>query len=74
MTREIIKPTTENYNLHIPKKYINQKIAISISPLPKKTKPRAKNHLNIIRQTGGILKQDIDPVKWQRDIRNEYER
>lgn len=33
MAREIIKPTTGRYDLHIPKKYINKKIEIVILPL-----------------------------------------
>lgn len=33
MVREIIKPTTGRYDLHIPKEYINKKIEIMILPL-----------------------------------------
>ncbi len=33
MLREIIKPTTENYILHIPKEYINKRIEILVLPI-----------------------------------------
>ncbi len=32
MLREIIRPTSENYNIHIPKEYINKEIEILILP------------------------------------------
>lgn len=42
MVREIIKPTSENYVLHIPKEYINQEIEILI--LPFDYKPNAVHY------------------------------
>lgn len=33
MLRQIIRPTAEHYDLHIPKEYINQEIEIMILPL-----------------------------------------
>lgn len=33
MVREIVKPTTEHYDLLIPKEYINKEIEIMILPL-----------------------------------------
>ena len=33
MLRQIIRPTTGHYDLHIPKEYINQEIEIMILPL-----------------------------------------
>lgn len=32
MVREIIKPVSEVYNLHIPKEYINKRVEILILP------------------------------------------
>ncbi|MEA1911207.1 MAG: hypothetical protein U9N32_05965 [Spirochaetota bacterium] len=32
MIREIIRPSTNNYNIHIPEEYINQEIEILILP------------------------------------------
>lgn len=42
MVREIIKPTSESYVLHIPKEYINQEVEILI--LPFSYKPNAVNY------------------------------
>ena len=33
MLRQIIKPTSEFYNIHIPKEYINHEIEIMVLPL-----------------------------------------
>ena len=33
MLREIIRPTSENYNIHIPKEYINTEVEILVFPL-----------------------------------------
>ena len=33
MLREIIRPTSENYNIHIPKEYINTEVEILVLPL-----------------------------------------
>ncbi len=42
MLRQIIKPTTEHYNLHIPKEYLNHEVEILVLPfsypLDKETK------------------------------------
>ena len=32
MLRQIIKPTSEFYNIHIPKEYINQEVEILVLP------------------------------------------
>jgi len=32
MLREIIRPTSENYNIHIPKEYINTEVEILVLP------------------------------------------
>lgn len=33
MLRQIIKPTSEFYNIHIPKEYINHQVEIMVLPL-----------------------------------------
>lgn len=33
MLRQIVKPTSEFYNIHIPKEYINHKVEIVVLPL-----------------------------------------
>lgn len=32
MLREIVRPTSENYNIHIPKEYINTEVEILVLP------------------------------------------
>jgi len=76
MIREIIIPKSETHYINIPKEYVNKKIEILILPFDtylgdtsQKTEP------NIIEQTKGLLSSfKIDPIKWQKDLRNEYER
>ena len=44
MLREIIKPTKEDYILHIPKEYINTRIEILVLPYPNmSTKIKSRN-------------------------------
>ena len=33
MLRQIIKPTTEHYDLHIPKEYLNHEVEILVLPI-----------------------------------------
>ncbi|WP_323586881.1 hypothetical protein [Aliarcobacter butzleri] len=75
MVREIIKPENEIYQLHIPKEYINKRIEILILPFSynEERKILSKNNEDIFFQTAGILKnKNIDPLKWQNEIRNEW--
>ena len=70
MLRKIIKPTSENYNLHIPREYINQEIEILVLPFVYTTKDENdKNIKNDFKQlskkTAGLLSErKIDPLKW----------
>ncbi|MCK5541290.1 MAG: hypothetical protein KAI40_01255 [Desulfobacterales bacterium] len=76
MLREIIKTNSEKYILHIPKKYLNKKIEILVLPFENETKNEYQDisFQNAIKKTAGILKsRKIDPVKWQKDIRSEWE-
>jgi len=43
MIREIIRPTSENYNIQIPKEYINTDVEILVLPLNIKNKKNMKN-------------------------------
>ncbi|MBF7065914.1 hypothetical protein ACOL3B_08450 [Aliarcobacter butzleri] len=75
MVREIIKPENEIYQLHIPKEYINKRIEILILPFSynEEKKILSKNNEDIFFQAAGILKnKNIDPLKWQNEIRNEW--
>ena len=75
MLREIITPTSENYNLHIPKEYINHKVEILILPLDNdKEESNAFSDEILLRDTFGIIKEvGLDPVEWQRKIRSEWD-
>ncbi|MBN2897000.1 MAG: hypothetical protein JXK05_14040 [Campylobacterales bacterium] len=73
MVREIIKPTSEHYDLHIPKEYLNQEIEILI--LPFSYPQQEESSSSILKETAGMLRtKGIDPVVWQRAIRDDYER
>jgi len=70
MQKEIITPTTNEYLLKIPKKYINKRIEIIISPVNKEE----SLDTDIFEKTKGILaNKNIDPLKWQKQIRDEWE-
>ncbi len=71
MLREIIKPTSEFYSIQIPKEYINRDVEILVLPFSYDEK-REKD--DIFSKTAGILKsKNIDPIKWQEDIRSDRE-
>ncbi len=38
MIREIIRPTSNNYNIHIPEEYINKEVEILVLPFSQKEK------------------------------------
>ncbi|MDD5399895.1 MAG: hypothetical protein PHQ93_01730 [Sulfurimonas sp.] len=76
MVREIIKPTSEFYNLHIPKEYINHEVEILILPFSYDKELNSKRTQNddTFSKTSGLLKsKNIDPLKWQEEIRNDRE-
>ena len=74
MVREIIKPISEVYNLHIPKEYLNKRIEILILPFSYNEKDEnIEQNDDVFKKTSGILKNtNIDPVKWQEEIRDEW--
>lgn len=77
MLRQIITPTTEHYDLHIPKEYINHKVEILVLPFSytnKELTQQQNSSYDIFMSTSGILKsKNIDPIKWQEEIRNDRE-
>lgn len=76
MLREIIKPQSENYNLRIPKEYINQEVEILVLPLSeiKCNEKQQKTFKQLTEETAGLLKdRNIDPLKWQEEIRSEWD-
>ncbi|CAM3839047.1 hypothetical protein [Arcobacter cloacae] len=74
MVREIIKPVSEVYNLHIPKEYINKRVEILILPFSyNENDKNIEQNDDVLKKTSGILKNtNIDPLKWQEEIRDEW--
>jgi hypothetical protein len=76
MLREIIIPQNESYHINIPKEYINQKVEILVFPLTTPNENvQIKTEQDILTQTAGLLSsKEIDPLQWQKSVRDEYER
>jgi len=76
MLREIITPQSDEYMIHIPKEYINTKVEILVLPFAyPEAKEEKKTKKDIFSKTAGILSsQDIDPIKWQDEMRGEWDR
>ena len=71
MLREIIRPTSEFYKIQIPKEYLNCEVEILVLPFSNNSQGSMNESENIFSKTSGILKsKNIDPLKWQEDIRN----
>ncbi len=76
MLREIITPQSDEYIIHIPKEYINTKVEILVLPFDyAKAKEDRKTKKDIFSRTAGILSsENIDPIKWQDEMRDEWDR
>jgi len=77
MIREIIRPSSEYYSLHIPKEYIDKDIEILVLPFeyPEDKKQSVSKNKQLLQKTAGLLtSRNIDPLKWQQVIRAEYDR
>lgn len=75
MLREIIIPKERDYLLKIPEKYLNRQVEILVLPMDNISisNPDKKNQ-DILRKTSGILKnRNIDPLKWQQNLRSEWD-
>lgn len=75
MIREIIRPRSSEYIVHIPSEYINKEVEILILPLNLEEEGGVKKiDETIFSKTAGILRsKKINPIKWQQEIRNEWE-
>jgi len=74
MLREIIKLTTDFYGVHIPKEYINQEVEILVLPFSYSNRQEIEDNMiyDVFSKTSGILKsKNIDPIKWQEEIRGD---
>jgi len=78
MIRKIIKPSSEYYNVHIPKEYMDKRVEILVLPFDDESEENnqeTNENKKLLEKTAGLLRsRNIDPVKWQQGIRTEYER
>jgi hypothetical protein len=73
MLREIITPQTQNYTVRIPLEYLNTKVEILVLPFSDKINHEDDKSVDFIKKTAGILSpQKIDPIEWQKQIRDEW--
>ncbi|RLA06183.1 MAG: hypothetical protein DRQ51_10180 [Gammaproteobacteria bacterium] len=73
MLREIIQPKTPTYKINIPPEYINQKIEILVRSVEKNNNKKLST-IELIEKTAGILSdKNIDPLEWQKNIRDEWQ-
>ena len=74
MIREIIRPVSDTYSIHIPEEYINREVEILVLPFNSGGKTRNISNNTIIAKTSGILRsKKVIPEKWQQEIRGEWE-
>jgi hypothetical protein len=73
MLREIITPQTQDYMVKIPAEYLNTKVEILVLPFSE-DKISSVETTDLIKKTAGILAdQQIDPLKWQHEMRQEWD-
>jgi hypothetical protein len=73
MLREIITPQTQDYTVKIPAEYLNTKVEILVLPFSEDEISSVET-TDLIKKTAGILAdQQIDPLKWQHEIRQEWD-
>ena len=74
MMRKIIYPTQKEYTLQLPKEYLNKRIEILVLPYDEFSEPKTQDDKELIRATAGLFAyKKIDPIKWQNEIRNEWD-
>ena len=74
MPREIITPQSQEYMLRIPAEYLNTKLEILVLPFVE-PENSVDPSTDIINKTAGILApQTIVPLKWQKEIRDEWKK
>jgi uncharacterized membrane protein len=73
MLREIITPQTQDYMVKIPAEYLNTKVEILVLPFSENEISSVET-TDLIKKTAGILAdQQIDPLKWQHEMRQEWD-
>ena len=74
MLREIIELKEQDYLLRIPKEYLNRRIEILVLPFDGEVNQSNRSNNEILKKTAGLLKnRNIDPLKWQQNIRSEWD-
>ena len=71
MLREIIRPTSENYNIHIPKEYIDTEVEILVLPFTYYGKLNKKENISKTRKSlAGSLKEyaNVSLIENEKDI------
>lgn len=71
MLRQIIKPTSEHYDLHIPKEYINHEVEILVQPLLYPfDKENKSNNKQEKKSLAGALSKYANPslIEQEKDI------
>ena len=75
MIRSIIVPTSETYEIKLPKEYLNQKIEVLVFPIEESSTEIQEHTTETLNKAFGILSRSgIDPLTFQEQIREEYER
>lgn len=69
--KEIINSSEESIIVKIPKHLVNKKLELLIYSVEDDFNI-SKN--DIVSETAGLLKDNFDPVKWQNQLRDEWER
>ncbi len=78
MIRKIIKSSSEYYNVHIPKEYMDKRVEILVLPFDDESEENnqeTNKNKKLLEKTAGLLRsRNIDSVKWRQDFRTEFER
>ena len=68
---EIINISEETILVKIPKHLINKKLELIINQIDEDSN---LGKSNIVKETAGLLKDNFDPVNWQKQLRDDWER
>ena len=74
MIREIIRPSSNNYNIHIPEEYIDKEIEILILPFSYKEKSYKQNNVfdpKVFYNVAKSTKEEIDT--YLKNNKNEWD-
>jgi len=73
MIRSIIVPTSETYEIKLPKEYLNKQIEVLVFPIGKSPKEIPEHTTDTLNKAFGIIEgSELTPVAFQRQIREEF--